>query len=116
MYVAMEDVESIVTTAATMSVCANKDECIGMQRMQRLVIDALRDIPAADVRENVHGYWKSDARSVFNVFCSVCDYESGVRFKFCPCCSAIMDGDDESRKRSLETRFDGLTAWHGKIP
>jgi len=52
--------------------------------------------PLKDMRENVHGYWKGNATSAFNVYCSVCGHECGVCFKFCPYCGAIMDGDDKS--------------------
>lgn len=75
---------------------------------------ALKDIellPPADVRENVHGRWKTDgcaANGHDDIYCSNCgedatyfvDSSDGIHWSkitpnFCPQCGAIMDGGDK---------------------
>ena len=53
------------------------------------------DLPAADVRENVHAHWELDEDGWHCSACKLyppfnCDpEEKGIRF--CPCCGAQMD-------------------------
>ena len=75
------------------------------------VVDILSDMPTVDAVEVVHGYW-IDSHSVdhigriieHSIDCSVCDSvfkddsrevvrHWKERFKVCPFCGAIMDGD-----------------------
>lgn len=60
----------------------------------------IKDAPAADVVEVVHGEWISvESDVIFK--CSICDaevstswdYEDDDMFKYCPCCGAKMDGE-----------------------
>lgn len=55
------------------------------------------EIPAADVREDVHGEWKPTEYPIMPECedCSVCGYRAiyGHNYKFCPHCGARMDGD-----------------------
>lgn len=86
---------------------------IDVDNVHRGIIDALhsliREIPAADVRENVHGEWQAkplDRFRKFEIKCSACgwsgieNYDSYVdisEFEYCPHCGAQMDecGDAE---------------------
>ena len=60
------------------------------------LVDVLADIPAADVKEVVHGWWKRDCGK--NIFCSVCGSLALSSFfenkricsKYCPDCGAVM--------------------------
>lgn len=59
--------------------------------------DAIRRIivntPAADVEEVRHGQWKS-RKNWSRCVCSVCSYESGNEYNYCPNCGAKMtDGE-----------------------
>lgn len=106
-YIKREDaIEFVESLASTMSVCINKDECVGMSSMKKRAIGALHDVPAADVRENVHAKAIPD----FEQFSPFEGYEGGtiqtgwkcsacgsVRIgRFCADCGAQMDGGDES--------------------
>ena len=63
--------------------------------------DIIKKVPAANVRDDTHGWWKSYHESDFGwdeygIQCSVCGvrYDSNdVKFKlnFCPYCGANMD-------------------------
>ena len=57
---------------------------------------AIRELPAADVAEVVHGKWGDNgiAGSML-VKCSVCGFDCGAySFSYCPHCGARMDGGD----------------------
>ena len=64
-------------------------------------INALRNAPAADVAPVVHGRWEAKGyvcgESEFE--CSVChktEWRTSIsRFRWCPFCGAMMDGDDD---------------------
>lgn len=96
-YIKREDaIEFVESLVSTMSVCINKDECVGMNSMKKRAIGALHDVPAADVRENKHEEWINNDQ--YHVRCSNCKHEYhdsiiGVAL-FCPRCGAIMDGGD----------------------
>ena len=52
-------------------------------------------LPAADVRENVHGEWIHYA---WSDECSICGYDTGkyeMGSKFCPNCGADMRGKED---------------------
>ena len=62
----------------------------------------IKEMPTADVRENVRGEWiRRDSRYVgwISFDCSVCgetlelDRETSNDFKYCPFCGAEMRGD-----------------------
>ena len=62
----------------------------------------LEDLPIADVRENVHGEWKTAMldHEAFGVrpkviYCSSCCQATAYKTKFCPNCGAQMDGGYE---------------------
>ena len=71
---------------------------------------AIRELPAADVAEVVHGEWlrsDDDWNSLTTIQCSLCSEEwcfetdddvSLLNYKYCPNCGARMDGgkDDEA--------------------
>ena len=88
-----------------MSVCRNKDECIGMKSMKSRAISAIRDVPAADVRENERGEWIPidelpwDEANTF--LCSACNSECDTHNGdydlpyFCPNCGADMRGEKD---------------------
>ena len=70
----------------------NKDQSLSCPYQ---FFDGIERIPAADVRENVHGEWIDTGSGEE---CSVCHeiqygYDSGRRF--CASCGAIMDGGDD---------------------
>ena len=57
----------------------------------------IKDLPAADVAEVVHGKWGDNgiAGSIL-VKCSVCGFDCGASsFSYCPNCGAKMDGGNE---------------------
>lgn len=68
---------------------------------------AIRELPAADVAEVVHGEWlraDDDWNSLTTIQCSLCGEEwcfetdddvSLLNYKYCPHCGAKMDGGDE---------------------
>lgn len=72
------------------------------------IIDALENIPAADVSPVVHGKWvDNDAHPIAQDHgmvsgkCSVCGLYSGLwyvnrPYNFCPFCGAKMKGDNEN--------------------
>lgn len=60
------------------------------------IIDALENIPAADVAPVVHGRWEyAPSNGVYDARCSNCGYCPGIMFwnsPYCPNCGAKMDG------------------------
>lgn len=60
-------------------------------------IERIEEIPAADVRENIHAKWinaypEIEPNPMFMYgICSNCGAESGRKSKFCPDCGAVMD-------------------------
>ena len=68
-------------------------------------INALRNVPAADVVPVVHGRWltweeqfpgeKPRRMNNLGVFCDKCHNHADNRTDFCPNCGAKMDGDEE---------------------
>lgn len=53
------------------------------------IIDALENLPAADVVPVVHGLW---VKGTPNPYCSECFVECRDETTFCPNCGAKMDG------------------------
>ena len=69
---------------------------IGYERNANVlsIRQAVRDVPAADVVEVMHGQWNGGATGWE---CSVCTIESNNTYPHCPYCGSVMDGgqDDE---------------------
>ena len=63
------------------------------------IIDALENIPSADVAPVVHGWWKKVRKSRSTWECSVCGTKVGAFFvgcsQYCYCCGAQMGGVSE---------------------
>ena len=63
------------------------------------IIDALENIPAADVAPVVHGRWITHYRSGTTVaegyVSTCCDMWNNRKSPYCPNCGAKMDGDVE---------------------
>ena len=66
------------------------------------IMDAIEDVPAADVKKVVHAKWECDGK---NLVCTACgtlvltscyDYVQ-YRSVYCPHCGAKMDGDTYER-------------------
>ena len=87
-----------------MSVECEPDELSAVMEGMARVMDYIKQIPAADVVEVVHGEWKpcshydSDTHMICE--CSVCGdtvwvyYNSEREWNYCPNCGAKMDGGD----------------------
>lgn len=75
--------------------CMFDRECDDMQD----VIYKLRDYPAADVRENIHGKWATICDGLDMVdyhICSLCGHNTYEHYpNFCPNCGADMRGETE---------------------
>lgn len=63
------------------------------------VIDIIKNMPSADVRENIHGEWKGGAFCGYDMYgeavitpiiCSECKYEVEEVSNYCPNCGADM--------------------------
>lgn len=57
------------------------------------VVERINEIPTADVQEVKHGIWTTK-RTLYHdgeTYCSLCDYESEAKHKYCPSCGAKMD-------------------------
>lgn len=69
-----------------------------VMRVSRL-FDKLAKVPAADVAEVVHGWWKKVRKSRSTWECSVCGTKVGAFFagcsQYCYCCGAQMGGVTE---------------------
>lgn len=70
---------------------------IGLERRITLceVVRKVVHTPAADVRRNVHGYWKTsrsiDGSASLLCFCSQCGSVGKVTDKYCSQCGSVMD-------------------------
>lgn len=51
------------------------------------------DFPSSDVKEIVHGEWKTDRFGMERSVCSICNsvYEGGDHWRYCPMCGAKMN-------------------------
>ena len=62
-------------------------------------LQIIKDLPAADVAEVVHGWWKKVRKSRSTWECSVCGTKVGAFFagcsQYCYCCGAQMGGITE---------------------
>ena len=77
-----------------------KQECERTFDMQDLYLpvhffDVVDDLPAADVQEVKHGYWKERMSTLSSVKCSECGNSHEYDTAYCPDCGAIMDGEEE---------------------
>ena len=57
--------------------------------------EAIDDLPAADVQEVRHGYWKERMSTLSSVKCSECGNSHEYDTAYCPNCGARMDGEEE---------------------
>ena len=82
-----------------------EDEDIDMSALKvpvPVIIQNLKDFPAADVREVAHGEW-TDHRTIEHdgeFYCSNCGFElesfvEGIFYNYCPNCGALMDKDGD---------------------
>ena len=53
--------------------------------------DVVDDLPAADVQEVRHGYWKERMSTLSSVKCSECGNSHEYDTAYCPSCGARMD-------------------------
>lgn len=64
-----------------------------------VAVKLLEKVPAADVAEVVHGWWKKVRKSRSTWECSVCGTKVGAFFagcsQYCYCCGAQMGGITE---------------------
>ena len=77
-------------------------------RRDNMIKTYLKDVPVADVRENVRGEWKekivddpSDSCGLFRrrFYCTVCgNWQTYGRPNFCPNCGADMRGERNGEK------------------
>ena len=95
-----------ISRAAALTALQDSDLFNTTERQLR----AIRELPAADVAEVVHGEWlrhDDDWDSLTTIQCSLCSEEwcfetdddvSLLNYKYCPNCGARMDGgkDDEA--------------------
>ena len=86
---------------------AQYDEKENHHKMKKRAILALKDVLAADVRENVHAHW--EMLSYDEAVCTSCGYNRNTPFDstqeakerwselppFCEMCNAIMDEEDK---------------------
>ena len=56
--------------------------------------EAIDDLPAADVQEVRHGYWKERMSTLSSVKCSECGNSHEYDTAYCPDCGARMDEKD----------------------
>lgn len=78
-----------------------------LTRLERAYAE-IREMPASDVAELVHGEWlrsDDDWNSLTTIQCSICGEEwcfetdddvSLLNYKYCPNCGAKMDGGDSN--------------------
>lgn len=61
------------------------------------LMNTIDGVPTADVQEVKHGTWTNKRTMLHDgeTYCSLCDWESDVKFKYCPNCGARMDGDEK---------------------
>jgi len=96
-------IELLIEIPSSMSVCLTKEECLGKSMMKDFAIQKIRNAPAADVRENVHGKWELECEpdgTPYCLHCSVCDQEwaridIGSFYDYCPYCGADMRGESD---------------------
>ena len=65
----------------------------------REVVQILLDIPAADVRENVHGEWIDTGSGQKCSVCREIQYGYDNYRHFCAACGAVMDGSKSGYER-----------------
>ena len=61
----------------------------------RVAINAIRNLPAADVVEVRHGEWIRHKENCLYNRCSICSYEHCREDNYCPNCGARMDAERE---------------------
>lgn len=76
-----------------------KQECERTFDMQDLYLpvhffDVVDDLPAADVQEVRHGYWKERMSTPSSLKCSNCGNSHEYNTTYCPWCGARMDEKD----------------------
>lgn len=64
-----------------------------------LIYEAIKEAPACDVVEVVHGEWVKDTTfdlcGIDYYKCSICSKEQQIKYPYCPNCGAKMDGGKE---------------------
>ena len=73
----------------------------------KAIVSRLKQVPTADVRENVHAHWVYKALEGYpNItfpVCSNCDEDAidYVESNFCPCCGAVMDEEEPTMEEYM---------------
>lgn len=55
-------------------------------------IERIKQMPTADVRDNVHGEWIRTLDPYRDIQCSFCGRPSDCKYNYCPNCGADMEG------------------------
>ena len=76
------------------------DEYIDREAVLMKLMQAISDMPAADVAPVVHGHWIEKEKYTFGIMydCSLCDnriLDNGYSWNYCPNCGAKMDEEVE---------------------
>ena len=76
------------------------DEYIDREAVLMKLMQAISDMPAADVAPVVHGHWIEKEKYSFGIMydCSLCDnriLDNGYSWNYCPNCGAKMDEEVE---------------------
>lgn len=62
-----------------------------------MAMASVDSIPSADVRPNIHGYWRTESQKELS-YCSECGFTKWVDdirlYKFCPNCGLKMDREE----------------------
>ena len=84
-----------ISRAAALTALQDSDLFNTTERQLR----AIRELPAADVAEVVHGWWGTHSDRPDSLICSVCncgfDMWKHDPHNYCPNCGAKMDGEGE---------------------
>ena len=61
----------------------------GYSSLRFVLVDDIKSIPPADVRENIHGHWKVGFGNTW-CSCSECSGNGSTNWSYCPWCGADM--------------------------
>lgn len=83
-------IDAVSALASSMSVCLNKDECVGMKRMQDNAVRTLVSLPSAEPESCDMCDFCNGLESGDKLF-QISDWDGGIGFdyiyiKYCPMC------------------------------